>query len=95
MTGLATGVIAVFLITNIFYKQHELRRLIGGRCRSPGPELPAPPRCWRWAEAKQVIGVKGCATIAEATPTAEAFITPLLSGMDPGVWDPRRSAWSR
>lgn len=52
-------------------------------------ELGYPP------EAKLVTGLRGCGTLAEATLAAEAFITPLLSHANPGMWDPEKVAWSQ
>ena len=44
-------------------------------------------------EAEQITGLRGCRTLAEAVAAAGPFITPLLSGVDPGVWDPGSASW--
>jgi hypothetical protein len=44
-------------------------------------------------EADQITGLRGCRSMAEAARAADLFITPLLSGGDPGVWSPQAAGW--
>ena len=46
------------------------------------------------SEVKNVTGLRGCRSLGEAQAAADVFVTPLLSGSDPGHWDPTASAWS-
>lgn len=43
--------------------------------------------------ARDVTGLVGCATLAEARAAAEVFVTPLLGPADPGFWDPAAPGW--
>ncbi|GGV58803.1 hypothetical protein GCM10010245_91940 [Streptomyces spectabilis] len=55
----------------------------------PGPTWPD-----RYpAAARQVPGLRGCATWPEAAAAAEAFLTPLLAPGPPGDWNPAGAAW--
>lgn len=44
-------------------------------------------------QAALVHGLRGCATLDEATPVAHAFLTPLLAGTNPGTWNPDTAVW--
>ncbi|CAL9676383.1 nucleotidyl transferase AbiEii/AbiGii toxin family protein [Streptomyces sp. enrichment culture] len=46
------------------------------------------------AQARIVLGLQGCSTLAEAATAAEAFITPMLSGAAHGTWNPHQGTWS-
>lgn len=43
--------------------------------------------------ARDVVGLAGCATLAEAEAAAAIFVTPLLGSADPGFWDPAAPDW--
>ncbi|WP_017538056.1 nucleotidyl transferase AbiEii/AbiGii toxin family protein [Nocardiopsis halophila] len=43
--------------------------------------------------AANISGLKGCATLDEARPLADAFLTPLLAGPLEAVWMPSDRAW--
>jgi hypothetical protein len=59
------------------------------RFEPPGPLWPH-----RYPDAaRQVPGLKGCDTWADAAAAAEAFLSPLLSSADPGRWDPNAASW--
>ncbi|WP_063819272.1 nucleotidyl transferase AbiEii/AbiGii toxin family protein [Herbidospora cretacea] len=58
--------------------------------RVPGPS---------WARgyesaAGDVSGLRGCRSMAEAGAAADAFLSPVLHGPDPGEWDPAAAMWS-
>lgn len=65
-------------------------------------ELPAAfeiPDQESWARgypkaAADITGLRGCRTLPDAQVAAAAFITPLLSGTDPGIWDPHSASWT-
>jgi hypothetical protein len=44
--------------------------------------------------AAEITGLRGCRTLAEAQAAADRFITPLLSGADPGIWHADSAGWS-
>ncbi|WP_344919912.1 nucleotidyl transferase AbiEii/AbiGii toxin family protein [Streptosporangium oxazolinicum] len=44
--------------------------------------------------AAEVVGLRGCLSLADAQVAAEAFITPILTGASLGRWNPHTSAWS-
>jgi Nucleotidyl transferase AbiEii toxin, Type IV TA system len=43
--------------------------------------------------AAEITGLRGCRTLVEARAAADPFITPLLSGTDPGIWNPDSDSW--
>ncbi|MFE6911884.1 nucleotidyl transferase AbiEii/AbiGii toxin family protein [Streptomyces erythrochromogenes] len=72
------------------------------RRRTAGIDLPlpvafqVPGEDWNDGYPKQallVVGLKGCATLAQAAPAAAAFITPLLDGSARGSWSPSAQSW--
>ncbi|PZS07256.1 MAG: nucleotidyl transferase AbiEii/AbiGii toxin family protein [Acidimicrobiales bacterium] len=76
----------------------QRRRIgIGTDLRMPRRfEIPA-LSSWRQnypAAAADVVGLRGCQTLHDATVAADAFVTPLLSHADPGTWNPTSRCWS-
>lgn len=77
----------------------RLRRTsIGTDLRLPGHfEIPD-PTFWSTnypSAAKEVTGLIGCRTLAEAATAADIFVTPILSASDPGLWQPTDGRWER
>lgn len=59
-------------------------------------EIPAPESWGRGypKAADEITGLRGCRTVAEAHGAADLFVTPLLSGSDPGIWNPQSASWN-
>ncbi|MFE2153582.1 nucleotidyl transferase AbiEii/AbiGii toxin family protein [Streptomyces lavendulae] len=69
----------------------------GTRLQLPS-EFQMPEPGWRAgyaAAAKNVAGLRGCATWDAAAPVADAFITPLLRVAFQGRWYPDKAEWVR
>ncbi|MEO3861620.1 nucleotidyl transferase AbiEii/AbiGii toxin family protein [Acrocarpospora sp. B8E8] len=61
-----------------------------GEFCSPGPAWTAGYE----SAARDVTGLRGCRSFAEATAAAHTFITPILGGPAPNHWDHTNSTWS-
>ncbi|MFJ2627660.1 nucleotidyl transferase AbiEii/AbiGii toxin family protein [Streptomyces sp. NPDC087532] len=73
------------------------RRLTGTDLALPEAfEPPGPAWPDRYLPAaRQVPGLKGCATWKEAAAAADAFLTPLLAPGPPGTWSAADAAWKQ
>ncbi|MER5570469.1 nucleotidyl transferase AbiEii/AbiGii toxin family protein [Streptomyces goshikiensis] len=80
----------------------EALRREAERRRTAGIDLPLPAVFQipgeHWIDkypmqAALVVGLKGCATLAEAAAAATPFVTPLLDGTARGSWSPSAQAW--
>lgn len=80
-----------------FAMKSEVQRRQGTALRLPSA-FHVPSDRWPPLYAKAAAAAKGlreCQTLDEAAKAADIFLTPLLSGSDPGIWNPETAAWEQ
>ena len=77
-------------------QREAARRIAAGTRVVLPPEFQIPASDWHEGypgQAKLVLGLQGCRTLADAAAAAAAFINPMLSNSAHGRWNPAKSAW--